>query len=100
MAKTKAEDRFCDCINCGEEIRMSAKVCPYCGTDQFEGGRGGGRYSSSFSVDDDDFDYDEFVRTQIHGKQPRLRIPVWVWAVAVVMLIVFVLGVLRSFHLF
>lgn len=103
MARKRAEETFV-CNNCGEEVRMSAKACPYCGADDETAWKEGAMSQSLYDPDDDtyssnsDFDYDDFVRREIHGKT-GLRLPTWIWVVATLMILVFLFGVIRTIYL-
>jgi predicted RNA-binding Zn-ribbon protein involved in translation (DUF1610 family) len=96
MAPSRNEATF-TCNNCGEEVRMSAKVCPHCGADDETAWRDGAQRPIYLTQEDDDFDYDEFVRTEIKGERPKKGGKWWIWALAVLLLLVFGVQILRNF---
>jgi len=56
------------CPNCGEEVRQGASSCPSCGSDETTGWADGAEHwEADIPVgyaEDDDFDYDAFVRRE------------------------------------
>jgi hypothetical protein len=96
MSKSRTEETF-TCNNCGEEVRISAKVCPHCGADDETAWKDGANRPIFLTQEDDDFDYDEFVRTEIKGERPKSGGKWWIWALAVLLLLVFGFQVLRNF---
>ncbi len=96
MSKSRNEATF-TCNNCGEEVRISAKVCPHCGADDETAWKDGANRPIFLTQEDDDFDYDEFVRTEIKGERPKSGSKWWIWALAVLLLIVFGIQILRNF---
>lgn len=74
VSASKSADYFI-CPNCGEEVRVGSSSCPNCGSDEKTGWNEDDDYShinlpSGYS-DDDDFDYDEFVRREFGGGSGR-----------------------------
>jgi predicted amidophosphoribosyltransferase len=82
------------CNNCGEEVHRKAKVCPNCGADDETAWKEGANRPIYLTQEDDDFDYDEFVRTEIHGKKPKNK-RWWIPVTAIVLLLAFAYAVLR-----
>jgi hypothetical protein len=83
------------CPNCGAEVPPNAKACPECGSDESTG------WSEDADRDrlglpEENFDYDDFVKREFDGKQPKRRGPHWLWWLAALLLIgAFVFAFLR-----
>jgi hypothetical protein len=67
----KAEDYFV-CPHCGADVPAKARSCPECGSDE---STGWAEDADTWSADiptgyaeDDDFDYDDFIRREFGGK--------------------------------
>jgi hypothetical protein len=105
------EIQFTDCPNCGKRIRTDAPRCHRCGevpvlafnrvrdvdgpevseddaSESHHAVRWGGH-----RVEDDDFDYENFVADEF-GETSTARARPWWWYVAWVVLLVFGLGIL------
>jgi hypothetical protein len=76
------------CPHCGEEVPEKARVCPGCGSDSGTGWSEKARYESMGIPydDEDDFDYNEFVKRELAGVE-RSRSMKSAWIVAAVVLI-------------
>ncbi len=85
------------CPNCGAEVKSSALACPECGSDRETGWAENADSCSPDipgSCDDDDFDYDAFVKREFESPDWPLGLtPVRLVAVAVCAL--FVLWLLK-----
>jgi len=65
------------CPNCGAEVPLRARACPECGADEQTGWS-----------EDEEFDYDEFVKEEF-GPKDRIR-PTgvsWIWWVTALILL-------------
>ncbi len=79
------------CPVCGEDVPRNALACPECGADERSGWReDADEAGADPGLDEDDFDYDEFVAREFGGNRPRPSgiSPVW-WVTALVLLIAF-----------
>jgi zinc-ribbon domain len=86
MARTHSPDFF-HCNNCGEEVSLKAKSCPHCGADDETAWKDG---IHSHLVAEDDFDYEEVMQREVHGRVPAKAGPKW-W---VVLLAILLLGLM------
>ena len=78
------------CPNCGAEVPPQAKVCPECGSDERTGWSEEARVAG-LDLPDQDFNYDEFVKSEFGDKKPVSRGIHWLWwVVAVLLLLAFV----------
>jgi hypothetical protein len=86
MARTHSPEFF-HCNNCGGEVSLKAKVCPHCGADDETAWKDG--VDSYVIEEQEDFDYDEYVRAN-HGGGGIIAKPRgtkwWVWLVALLLL--------------
>jgi hypothetical protein len=87
MSRTHHPDFF-HCNNCGAEVSYTAKVCPECGADDETAWKDG---INSHLVAEDDFDYDEVVAREVHGRPGKSRTPVWIIILAIVLAGIFIL---------
>ncbi len=83
MARTHNHDFF-RCNNCGEEVSLKAKSCPNCGADDETGWKDG--INSYLIEDDDDFDYEEVLAREVHGRSPKSKTKWWVVILAFLLL--------------
>ena len=78
------------CPVCGEDVPPRALACPECGADHNSGWRED--YLDGAGVpDEEEFDYDSFVKEEFGGKPKSTIKPIW-WITAVVLLLALVLG--------
>jgi hypothetical protein len=90
MARTHSNEFF-HCNNCGEEVNLKAKVCPHCGADDETAWKDG---TDSYLVQEEEFDYDEFVAREHGTPQAKVKptgMKWWVWVLAVLLLGVIIL---------
>jgi zinc-ribbon domain len=89
MARTHSSDLF-HCNNCGAEVKINAKICPNCGSDDETAWKDG--VNSYLVEEQEDFDYEEFVRSHHGGSTIKPKgVEWWVWMIAVVLLGIFLL---------
>ena len=50
------------CAHCGADIHPNARACPQCGADESTGWEED--YAPDLGMDEDEFDYDEFVERE------------------------------------
>ncbi len=83
------------CPNCGAHVPPNARACPHCGSDD-QTGWSEEAYTSDLGLPDEGFDYDDFVRREFGGAQPKPRGIRWFWwVIAVVLLAAFAFFFLR-----
>ena len=83
------------CPNCGEKIPPRARACPNCGSDEQTGWSEQAHYDS-LDLPSEDFDYEEFVKSEFGGEQPVPRGISWFWwGAGLLVLAVFVILLLR-----
>lgn len=78
------------CPHCGSHVPPRSPSCPACGSDH-ETGWSDSATSQRLGIPDEDFDYDEFVRTEFNpdSRPPQLRprgISWFWWSVAILLL--------------
>lgn len=77
------------CPVCGEDVPRSALACPECGADHNSGWREDAGVYDGVDVDDEPFDYDEFVENEFGaGRKPARVKTIW-WLTALALLIAF-----------
>ncbi|MCR4413322.1 MAG: zinc ribbon domain-containing protein [Thermoguttaceae bacterium] len=74
-AKRRPTDDFFPCPHCGADVPAGARFCRQCGASD-ESGWGEEAWSDvespgGYSAEDDDFDYDEFVRREFPDQAER-----------------------------
>ncbi len=75
------------CPICGEDVPPNAMACPECGADHNSGWRPDADSYGLIGEAEEDFDYDEFVRSEF-GSSPRpAGISVIWWVTALVLLV-------------
>ena len=83
------------CPHCGAEVPPNAKACPECGSDEITGWSDEA-HREDLGLPDENFNYDEFVKRELSGREVKPRGLRWVWwLVAVLLLAVFVYSWLR-----
>ena len=69
------------CAHCGADIHPNARACPQCGADESTGWEE--EYAPDLGLDEDEFDYDEFVEREFGtGRTPKKIVPHglhWFW---------------------
>lgn len=79
------------CPNCGEEVPAKARACPACGADEKTGWSDNIIYDGTGIEDPEEFDYEDWKRREVSGRQPRRTRKQWCWwVVAVVILLALV----------
>ena len=79
------------CSHCGAAIPASARFCKHCGSSDADGWAD----SDESMLEDDDFDYDEFIENEFAPRRLSTRLhPVWKVA-AVLVLLGFALALLQ-----
>lgn len=75
------------CPVCGEDVPAKALACPECGADHNSGWKAGATESDSLALpEDDDFDYDAFVKEEFGGASGKSRLhPLWIITAAVLL---------------
>lgn len=77
------------CPVCGEVVPPKAKACPECGACEETGWSEEGR-ADSLGIPSDNFDYDEYVKREFEGENPKRKFAT-VWVItAIVLLALFV----------
>ncbi len=81
------------CPHCGEELSLHATFCPECGASEESGWTESDEWGEpdSSSVDDSDFDYDEFIAREFPEHADRRlgrRSPKWFLFAAIALLLI------------
>jgi RNA polymerase subunit RPABC4/transcription elongation factor Spt4 len=77
------------CPNCGAEVPPKSRACPECGADEQTGWSERAAAQRLGIPDDEDFDYDEFVKEEFGEKKSTTRPPIgWFWWVVAVGLLI------------
>ncbi len=74
------------CPNCGADVPSGARCCPECGADE-KTGWSEEAASSHLGLPDDSFDYEDFVKREFGGAEPRPRGISWLWWATAVLLL-------------
>jgi hypothetical protein len=74
------------CPNCGAEVPARARCCPQCGADE-QTGWAEEAATSHLGLPDDSFNYDEYLKREFSGADPRPRGISWLWWVTAVLLL-------------
>lgn len=83
------------CPNCGADVPRGASCCPGCGSDA-KTGWSDEVSSSSPAIPDSDFDYNDYVRREFGGPDPRPRGISWFWwMIACVLVVLSLFALLR-----
>lgn len=80
-----------ECPNCGADVPRHAVACPECGSDESTGWSERAEAGNLDLPDDEDFDYEDFVRSEFGGEDRTAR-KKWVSIGAAVLLLVFILA--------
>ena len=93
--RSKSGGGYFRCPHCGAKVEAGASACPECGSDGRTGWAEGAHEWGDFPTgygEDDEFDYEEFIRREFSEKEGRIfGIPVGLF---VVVLAALVLGAL------
>jgi len=73
------------CPVCGEMVPDNAKACPECGACEKTGWSDDAK-ADALGLPDDSFDYDEYVKREFEGENPRRKNGA-LWAVVAVILL-------------
>jgi hypothetical protein len=81
MERRKRRDYFV-CAHCGAQVSAGARACPECGSDEATGwAEDADKWAAGIPAgygDEDDFDYEEFVRREFERRPGRiLGLPWW-----------------------
>ncbi|HEY3763044.1 MAG TPA: zinc-ribbon domain-containing protein [Verrucomicrobiae bacterium] len=77
------------CPNCGADVPAGAKSCPECGSDESTGWSDAAQ-SDRLGLPDENFDYNEYVKSEFGGEKKPRGISWFWWVVAVVVLVLFI----------
>jgi len=82
------------CPNCGADVPPKAKACPECGADE-KTGWSETAYARNLGIpeEDDEFDYNEFVKDEFGQERIKPRNIKWIWWITAVILILLLLTV-------
>jgi hypothetical protein len=81
------------CPHCGAEVSPNAKACPECGSCE-RTGWSDRAVADRLDLPDQEFDYDDFVRSEFGTERQRSHGLKWYyWLAAVLILLAFFLGV-------
>lgn len=72
------------CPNCGADVPPNARACPECGADEHAGWSGEARHDG-LDLPDEKFDYDDFVKREFGGAEPKPRGVAWFWWIAAIL---------------
>jgi hypothetical protein len=84
------------CPNCGEEVPRNAKACPECGACE-KTGWSEEADAADLGLPDDSFDYNEYVKREFQGEEPK-RKGAGLWIITAVVLLVLIAWALLSPH--
>jgi hypothetical protein len=73
------------CPNCGEVVPENAKSCPECGSCE-ETGWSDDAKADQLGIPSDSFDYDEYVKREFEGENPKRKFG-GVWIVTAIVLL-------------
>ena len=83
------------CPVCGGVVPEKAKACPECGSDEETGWSDDGR-ADSLGIPTEDFDYDDYVKREFEGEEPkRKNAAIWI-ITAILLLALFAWAFLRA----
>lgn len=72
------------CPHCGGDIEPDAEVCHHCGSSDDDGWG-----EPDLGLDDDEFDYDEFVRDEFSDSSLTTKLsPMWWWTAAALLALI------------
>lgn len=74
------------CPVCGESVPPRAQACPECGADHNSGWKEDADLTGELGIDEEEFDYDDFVKREFEGREPGGGLkPIW-WITGIVLL--------------
>ena len=73
------------CPVCGAVVPAKAKACPECGSDEQTGWSDDGR-ADSLGIPTEEFDYDDYVKREFEGEEPK-RKNATVWIITAIVLL-------------
>jgi len=75
-SKPRRQPEWFHCPNCGEAVRLGAKACPHCGSDEETGWRDEADGEPGLEGDlADDFNYDEYLKREFSDPHPANQLP-------------------------
>jgi len=75
-SKHRRQPEWFHCPNCGEAVRLGAKACPHCGSDEETGWRDEADGEPGLEGDlADDFNYDEYLKREFSDPHPANQLP-------------------------
>ena len=75
------------CPICGEDVPPNSLACPECGADERTGWKEDAHTYDGLDLPDDDFDYDDYVKTEFGAPEHQAAAKGLWWFVAVAVLI-------------
>jgi hypothetical protein len=70
--RSRKPDDYFVCPHCGADVPANARACPECGSDESTGwAEEADKWAAGIPTgyaDDDEFDYDDFIRREFGGK--------------------------------
>ena len=75
-----------NCSNCGADVPRNARCCPACGADE-QTGWSDEAPVSPLDVPEESCDYDDYVKREFGGPDPRPRGIAWLWWVTAILLL-------------
>ncbi|MHC4592013.1 MAG: zinc-ribbon domain-containing protein [Planctomycetota bacterium] len=70
----EGDDEYFICSHCGADVRLDARACPQCGSDDETGwAKDADKWQADIPTGyakDEDFDYDEYIQREFTEKQP------------------------------
>jgi hypothetical protein len=74
------------CPNCGADVPARASCCPACGADERTGWSDEAA-TSHLGLPEESFNYDDFIKREFGGEDPRPRGVSWLWWVTAILLL-------------
>lgn len=75
-----------NCPNCGADVPRNARACPECGSDD-KTGWSDDASSSHLDLPEENFNYQEYVKREFGGANPRPRGISWLWWLTAILLL-------------
>ncbi len=76
-----------NCPVCGEDVPPRALACPECGADHNSGWRDDANSYDGLGAEEDEFDYEKFVRDEFGSSPKPTRISTMWWITAILILL-------------